>query len=157
MKQPARTYTMWDELMASPTEPLALDKRTYQLSRMWQGLASIERDAMPSKDDWRVCSDAVNLLETLVNQGVMQDPDGLLPAAVAALAEAGQRHLRVGAAIRLSAPGIFAIRSVLEDYADAIEQLPARVVIHAHRATEKRIQDIVRGRARAHDVEVTNL
>lgn len=151
------TYTLWDALMASPTELMAPATRTHQLTRMWQGLAAIERDPTPTADDWRVCSDAVNLMETLVEMGHVQDPQGLLLDAVAALAQAGKRTLGSGAPIRLDAAGIQAVRAVLEDYAGALQALPARTMVQAHRRTEHRIREILAGRRQPHDVEVVDL
>lgn len=151
------TYTIWDELTASPTELLPQAKRDYQLSRMWQGLRSLEQDPKPTSDDWRVVSDAVNLLETLVKMGEMQDNSGLLHDAVRELAIAGARHLQEGKPIRLDGPGVFTIRSVLEDYADAIGALPARTMIKAHRLTERRVAEILAGKSQPHDVEVISV
>ena len=37
------TYSHWDELMASPSTPMPEEFRRHQLTRMWNGLASIER------------------------------------------------------------------------------------------------------------------
>ncbi len=150
------TYTLMDELMASPTEPMPQAFRTHQLTRMWGGLRGMERADSPTTDDWRVCSDAVNLLETLVDQKILADDSGLLADAIEALAHAGRRHKK-GQPIRLDAAGIQAVRAVLEDYAEAVNSLPARVMIRAHRATEKRIRDILQGKKRPHDVEVMDL
>lgn len=151
------TYSVMDELLASPTDPMPTAKRTHQLTRMWQGLASIESNAEPSTEDWRVCSDAVNLLETMVlEMHVAEDTSGLLPDAIAALAYAGRRHFTHGA-IRLDGPGIHAVRSVLEAYAELLELLPARIIIRAHRLTERRIHAIYSGQRRPHDVEVMAL
>jgi hypothetical protein len=150
------TYTKLDLTLASPTEPMPLDKRTHQLTRMWGGLAAIERAAAPSTDDWRVCSDAVNLMESLVAAGWVDDAQGLLADAVQALAQAGRRHL-AGHAIRLDANGIQAVRAVLEDYAAALAQIDHRSMLYAHRATELRIWQIQKGRKRPHDVEVMAL
>lgn len=156
-KRAAYTYTLLDELLASATEPLQLAKRTHQVTRMLQGLASIERAQEPTTDDWRVCSDAVNLMETLVlEMTVAQDSQGLLQDAVAALAAAGRRH-QGGMPIRLDAPGIHAVRAVLEDYAAILDAVPARVMIRAHRLTERRISAILTGKRRPHDVEVMDL
>ena len=47
-----------------------------------------------------------------------------------------------------------AIRSVLEDYAMVLDALPERVIMQAHRQTERRIYEIIGGKARAHDVRV---
>jgi len=99
-RQPLRTYTLLAVLTASPTEPTPRDSRRHQLTRMYAGLRAIEQEQSPTTEDWRLCSDAVNLLETLVAQGHVQDTSGLLPDAVMALAMAGRRHYS-GGAIRL--------------------------------------------------------
>jgi hypothetical protein len=70
------TYSMMDELVASPTEPTPKDKRLLQLAKMWDGLASIETADTPTTNDWSVCSDAANLFETLVKMGPMRLCDG---------------------------------------------------------------------------------
>jgi hypothetical protein len=150
------SYSHWDILLASTTEPLPESHRVHQLTRMYGGLHAIETLPEPTTDDWRVCSDAVNLMETLVEMKAVEDASGLLADAVAALAKAGIRH-RQGHAIRLDAEGIRAVRAVLEDYAAVIEQLPARTMLQAHRKTEQRIHDILAGRRNPHDVEVMDL
>ena len=150
------TYSTLDEMFASSTNPTPEEFRVHQLTRMWQGLASIEAGAEPSTDDWRVCSDAVILMETLVAQGIVEDGQGLLQDAVTALAMAGKRHQTHGV-IRLDAPGIQAVRAVLEDYAACLDNLPHRTMIRCHRATERRIRDIYRGKGMAHDVEVISI
>lgn len=152
--QVLRTYTYLHELMASATEPMPKAYRTAQLTRMWSGLASIETSPKPTANDWRVVSDAVNLLETLIEMGVAEDSTGLLHDATRALAIAGARHLETGAPIRLDGAGIQAVRAVLESYAEILEQIPHRTAIAAHRRTEKRIQEIYEGKRRPHDVEV---
>lgn len=174
-----RTYSPIDELLASPTEPLSAEKRRHQLTRMWQGLHQIETAPAPSTDDWRVCSDAVNLMETLTREGErladdsgnvtpgwwrdcsgawvqIRDDSKLLMDAVYSLAAAGTRRL-TGGQIRLDAAGILAVRSVLEDYRDLLEVLPARTIIRAHRLTEERIAEIFAGKRKPHDVEIVDL
>jgi len=150
------TYTMLDEMMASPSSPMPERSRVHQLTRMWAGLANIETADNPTTDDWRVCSDAVNLMETLVCMKIVEDGSGLLLDAITALVAAGKRHRSHGV-IRLDAQGIQAVRAVLEDYAICVENLPHRTMVKCHRATEKRIRDIMKGRSMAHDVEVMSL
>lgn len=148
---------MLDEMMASPTEPLAAEKRQYQLLRMYEGLRALEIAPEPSTEDWRVVSDAVNLMETLIlEMKICEDTSGLLMDAITAMAKAGQRNL-AGGAIRLDGPGIQAVRAVLRDYAELIEVLPARTMVRCHRLTEKRILNILQGKLRPHDVEITRL
>lgn len=148
------TYTLIDEISASPTQPLAHNKRDYQLTRMWQGLHAMERLTNPTQDDWRVVSNAVNMMETLIEMGELADGDCLLHDAVTAMAEAGTRHATKGAPIRLSGPGMMAIRGLLEDYEEAMKALPARTMIRAHRKTERRVQEILRGKTLPGDVKV---
>jgi len=97
------------------------------------------------------------MVETLIDDlREMQDPDGLLMDAITALAMAGKRNL-AGKKIRLDGPGIIAMRSLLDAYQEAVECLPARIMIRAHRRTERRLWDIQDGRRRPHDVEVVKL
>ena len=156
MRPPRFTYTLWDELNASPTQAMPAEKRLHQLTRMWGGLAALETSEQPSVDDWRVCSDAVNLMETLVDMGHVQDPDGLVADCAKALADAGQRFQR-GQGLRLDGAGIRALRGVLEDYAAVLEQLPHRTMVACHRRTERRIFGIVSGRSRPHDVRIVTI
>jgi hypothetical protein len=150
------TYSLWDELNASPFEPTPARIRTHQLSVMWQGLASIETQPEPSTNDWRVCSDAANLMETLITMGVVEDTSGLLMDAITALAMAGRRA-QAGKPIRLDGAGIQAVRAVLEDYASVLEVVPQRTMIQAHRKTERRIREILAGKRQPHDIEVLRL
>ena len=151
------TYTIMDELMASPTHPLPEKSRLHQLTVMWQGLAALETAPHPTKNDWRVVSDAVNLMETLIEtMKVCEDESGLLLDAITALAMAGRRNL-AGAAIRLDGVGIQAVRAILEDYAALIDVLPARTMIRCHRLTETRLHELLEGKRKPHDVEVTTL
>jgi hypothetical protein len=144
-----------DEMMASPTEPLPVAHRTHQLTRMYNGLAAMEQGASPTTDDWQVVSDAVNLMETLIEtMKVCEDASGLLMDAITALAMAGRRNLS-GGAIRLDGAGILAVRAILEDYADILDVLPARVMIRCHRLTEKRLHELMAGKCKPHDIEVS--
>lgn len=154
-KQPVYIYTygLLDVMMASATEPLPEPKRRHQLTRMLGGLAAIEKGANPTRDDWAVCSDAVNLMETFVIAGVVADEGGLIMDGITALALAGRRAV-AGGQIRLDGPGITAMRSLLEDYAALLEVLPARTVIDCHRKTERRIREIMAGKRAAHDIEI---
>jgi len=159
-KSPAqrpKRYTILDEMMASPTEPLPVEYRRHQLTRMYEGLAAMEQGECPTTDDWRVVSDAVNLMETLIEtMQVCEDNSGLLMDAITALAMAGRRNL-AGAAIRLDGAGIQAVRAVLEDYASLLDVLPARAMIRCHRLTEKRLHELMDGKRKPHDVEITSI
>ena len=156
-KRPAQRpkhYTILDEMMASPTEPLPAEYRRHQLTRMYEGLAAMEKAPSPTTDDWRVVSDAVNLMETLIEtMQVCEDTKGLLMDAITAMAMAGKRNT-AGGAIRLDGAGIQAVRAILEDYAALLDVLPARTMIRCHRLTEKRLHDLLNGKRKPHDVAI---
>ncbi len=149
-----KRYTMMDELLASPTEPLPQAWRTHQLTKMYEGLHNLEQGDNPQPDDWRLVSDAVNLVETLVvEMKVCEDGSGLLMDAITAMAKAGRRS-KAGQSLRLDGEGIVAVRSILSDYADLINLLPARVMVRCHRLTEKRLHEILDGKRGPHDIEL---
>ena len=150
-------YTILNEMMASPTELLPADHRRHQLTKMYDGLAALEKSPEPKMTDWQVVSDAVNLMETLtVEMQVCEDTSGLLMDAITALAMAGRRNL-AGGAIRLDGAGIQAVRAILKDYAALLDVLPARTMIRCHRLTEQRLHEIFDGKRKPHDVLVTSM
>ena len=151
--QQPMTYTLMHVLLASPVNPMPESTRSFQLLRMWSGLAALEKSEKPTADDWRVCSDAVNIMESLVEMGEIEDSTGLLKDAVAALALAGRASYE-GLPLRLSGEGMVAMRAVLEDYASCLEELPARTMIKAHCKTEWRVREILAGKKLPHDVTV---
>ena len=152
------TYGLLDTLFAAPDKPMAEEKRRFQLTKMYGGLRALETAPAPTPDDWRVVSDAVNLMETLVmDMQICEDTSGLLSDAVAALALAGVRHLQDGVPIRLTGAGIQAVRAVLSDYSAMLDTLSDRTMTECHRLTERRLHDIQAGRRRAHDVEIMKL
>lgn len=150
--QPRTYYTMIDELLASDRQPMPERNRTHQQRRMADALHELMHAPAPSTNAWRVVSDAVNLLETLVQHGEapvrdvatgkviashwrdcdgdaveIRDNSGLLRDAIAAMVRAGD-HLMNGGPLRLDGPGLTAVRAVLEDYQAALETLPHRTI-----------------------------
>jgi len=152
-KQARATYTHWDVLMASGTDPMPAKKQQWQLLKMYEGLRSLEQSESPTFHDWIACSDAVNMMETLTEMGACLDTSGLLEDAVKALVEAGERY-KTHKVLRLNGEGIAAIRAVLEDYAEAIRTLPARTMLQCHIKTEARMRELLAGRGRETDVVV---
>jgi hypothetical protein len=126
----------------------------FQLTRMFEGLSALEKDPAPTYDDWKVVSDALNMMETLLVMGQVEDPDNLIGDAASALAKAGNRSLK-GHPIRLDASAIQLIRAILQDYCDVLDNLPARTMIQAHRQTESRVTKIIQGKSKPHDLRVS--
>lgn len=153
MKKPKHTYSPLDVLMASPTEPIEEEKRTYQLLRIYEGLRALEMAEEPSFSDWILCSDAVNLTEALVEMGVAEDTTGLLDEAATALGRAGERFLK-GGPIRLDGAGITAVRAIVQSYAELVAQVPKRTILQAHRRAETRLRQIREGKGQPHDIRL---
>lgn len=152
------THGLLDTLFANPDAPMPEAKRRHQLTRMYGGMHALETAPAPTPDDWRVVSDAVNLMETLVqDMRVCEDASGLLPDAVAALALAGARHMETGAPIRLNAQDIHTVRAVLADYAELLGTLSERTMTECHRRTERRVAEIHAGKKRPHDVHIVSV
>lgn len=150
------TYSHWDALLASSTEPISAERQQWQLLRMYEGLRALEQGESPTFHDWVVCSDAVNMMETFTELGICHDSSGLLEDAVQALVAAGEQY-KTRKVLRLTGPGIAAIRAVLEDYSEAIKVIPARTMLQCHRITEGRIHALLDGKGKEHDVLVKPL
>ena len=160
-------YTFMDELMASPSEPLELAKRTHHTGVIFASCDKLT-NGTATTNDWRIVSDVVNMIETLTthNNGWwtgfdgelvhMKDETGLLMKAITAMALAGKRQL-AGEELRITADNELAMRNICESYAEIIEAIPARSMVKCHRLTEKRMQDILNGRKLPHDVELVGL
>lgn len=152
----AQTYSKMHVLMASPDSPTPQFLRNTMTLPMYSGLAALEKDADPRPDDWRALADAVNLMETLVRQGLVDDESGLLKDASIAMAEAAIRHTE-GKALRLDGKGIAAMRGTLEDFTEVLEVLSHRQMLICHRETEQRIRDIYAGKTKPHDLVVVSI
>lgn len=149
------TYTLLDEMAASPIRPMTPKERAEHVGLMRRGLDAIVGADAPNIHDWRCAVDAINLTETLVvTMGVAEDPSGLLQDAVAAMAAAAERHAD-GKPLRLDGPGIHAVRSVLDDYDELLALIPMRTFVRAYRLTERRIRDILAGKGQPHDKHFT--
>jgi len=120
------TYSHWDVLLASPTEPLPLKKRQYQMGLMLKALENCK--TKPSVQDIAALSTAVDLMNTLCDMGFIEDNEKALEDAMVALMQESLNDIEV----RM-------FEGILEDYQMVMDNLPARTMIMAHRATEKRI------------------
>lgn len=134
-------YTNLDLLLASPVNPLSAKDRIGYLTKVYEALHSLETAENPTRQDWQFCTDAVNIMETLVtDMRACADEDGLIQDAADGLARAGKRLLENGK-IRLDGQAIASVRAVVEDYSMCLETFPARIMIEAHRKTEIKVQE----------------
>lgn len=133
MKQPS--YSLIDELMASPTEPLAENKRAAYMNKAWVAYHVMAGDS-PSYAAADICVDIISMVQSLVAMDVVEDASGLLLDAQSALGHCVQ-HYPEGIALSLTEDGAHAVSAVLEDYAEALAQVPARIMVRCHRRAEK--------------------
>jgi hypothetical protein len=82
----------------------------------------------PSVQDIAALSTAVDLMNTLCDMGFIEDNEKALEDAMVALMQESLNDIEV----RM-------FEGILEDYQMVMDNLPARTMIMAHRATEKRI------------------
>lgn len=150
------TYSLLEEAMASPTEPLPLSKREYQLGLIRQAIENMRSAPVVTRFDWDAIADCTNLLETLATEGEVADEGGWIAEAAREMAMAAKRF-REGKALRLTGAGMQAAVSVFEGYEMSVNALPARTIIRTHRLTERRIREIASGKRRVHDIEVVSL
>jgi hypothetical protein len=143
-RKPARfndreMFTLTEVLLASPVGPMpAADAR----QRYASTLVHLERLATapdPSALDWRTVAMAGNVIEVLLGQGVVQDPDGLLYQAFEAMRAAARRHA-AGGAIRFTGPELVAVRAMVRDWGEILEQCPHRTLLQAFRRVYSDIQ-----------------
>lgn len=141
-KSPSTHYSMMDELLASTSQPMPQRNRDYQLKQMTEALQELMQAPKPTNNAWRIVSDAVNLLETLVQHGEapIKDATGNVIASHWRDCDGDAVEIRDNSGLlRLDGLGLAAVRAVLEDYQEALEALPHRTMVRCHRSTEKRL------------------
>jgi hypothetical protein len=148
------TYSVMDAMLASPEHPMKEERRQYQLMVIRTALYSIERADNPSVDDWKIISQAINMMEMLVEMGFAKDEDGLIQDAIDSMATAAQRYKDKNV-MRFTGSEMNVIRGIIDDYQTMIENLDERTMIYCHRNTEMRLQNILKGKARPTDVRIT--
>jgi hypothetical protein len=143
-----------DAMLASPDRPMKDDKQTFQMLMIKTSLYSIERAEKPSVEDWKIISQAINMMEMLVEMGFANDDEGLINDAVDAMYTAALRY-KDKSVMRFTGNEMKIIRGIIDDYQTMIENLDERTMIHCHRKTEMRLQDILSGKSRTNDVRIS--
>ncbi len=142
------TYTHFDELLANPVNPFPVEKQTYFLTRIYEALDAIT--AEPDIENWRTLADVINLLTTLVeDMDVLEDKEKTIQQAKDVIRKAFESNNR-----SLSVVDSGIIHALVESLEEAVQTLPARTVIRAHRLTEKRVQSILNGNRQHGDIVI---
>lgn len=145
---------MMDELLASPTEP-APEVHAGRIAAARLAVQQLAAQETASVTAWSLCCMVGNVLETMLQQGLVQDPDGLLQDGFDALKRAAQAVRAPGDPVTLPAADLPTVAAMVEDWAAIMEAAPARSIIRAFRATDRRIREIEAGKVQPHDFTVT--
>ena len=156
MKTKPRTYSLLDEMFASPITPMPLASQRYTMMGYLEAMAAIKLEPDPSEHHWRVLADAVNLAESLIEMGELQDNDGLIRDAVQAMGRTALRY-QEGGPLRLDGDALKAMTALVDDMGEVVATLPHRTMIRAHRYAEKRVRDINEGKRKPGDVVISVL
>jgi hypothetical protein len=142
------------------TDPLSLlrpadpARRGAVLLRFLTALDTLARGEHPGEAEWRDLSDAINTVETLALTLHKLDPHEVMPrvnAAIAALVGAAKRY-RAGQGMRLDAPGLQALRAVIDVYGQCLEALTEREMALAQAETQRRVNQLLRSKKPTEEV-----
>jgi hypothetical protein len=148
-------FTLMDELLASPSQPAAPDVHRFRISAAREAVVRMRTPETANITAWSLCCMVGNVLETMLQQGLVADPDGLLQDGFDALKRANQAARAPGDPVVLPAADWPVVEGMVEDWVAVLTEAPARDVIRAFRATDRRIRDIEAGRLQPHDYTVT--
>jgi hypothetical protein len=163
--QTMQLYSIVDELMASPVNPLHKNQRDHHLGIIAKSFHALEKGEHPTLQDVGHVADAVNMLDTIVNMRFNQTakdfdeiefPDETRRASTDAVARCAIRGRETGT-YRFDAPGLVVVRELIEFYSDLLDVLPARVFIKAHRKTTTDVADALAGRLKSKDIQVVEV
>ena len=82
-------FSMLDELLASPTDP-APEVHAQRIAAARAAVASMRSPETASITAWSLCCMVGNILETMLQHGLVADPDGLLQDGFDALKRAAR-------------------------------------------------------------------
>ena len=134
-------YSHAEVLSASSIKPLHKRKREPLVLAVREAVEAVAAGAA-TVEHWRTLADAANIVETLISFGTFEDPDGLFTDAVNAVAGMGRQH-GSGQAMRLDAEQQEHMTDFGNAYQLVLEQASERTYLHAHRATERRLRELL--------------
>lgn len=132
---------------AYPDAPASADKRERLMGTLRSALEGIARGTHPGEEDWRLLSDAVNLVETMEMRGNLDrgDTTVVMTAALKGMVLAAERY-RAGKGMRMDGEGMQAMRQVLDIYEQTLEGLPERETVQIMIETQRRVSAVLAGR-----------
>jgi hypothetical protein len=146
------TYSHFDLLLADPINPLSEKKATFYMLKIYQALDAFDTELYPELHHWQTLSDVANMLETLTKEfELLEDKEGVIKDGIDVLSRAYKRK-EAGLPNTIDYDDLTMLRQMVNSYSYAIETLPERIMVSAHRATEKRIRSILTGNKKDGDI-----
>lgn len=145
-KQPTRgfdhreMFTLAEVLVASPTEPMPAWDAKKRLADTERHLEQLATAPAPTALDWRCVAMAGNVLEVLLEQEIIDDPECVLREGFDAMRAAARRFHEKGV-IRFSGPELVAVRAMIRNWGTVLELCPHRTLLQSFRTVYRRIQD----------------
>lgn len=134
-----------------PADP---QRRNAVLLRFLSAIDSMARGSHPGEAEWRDLSDAINTVETLALRLRKLEASEVMPvvnAAIAAMVGAANRF-KAGQGMRLDAPGLQALRDVVDVYRQCLEGLTEREMALAQAETQRRVNALLHAKNPNHEV-----
>lgn len=142
-----RRFTQFDEVLASAISPMNYRKVNATVDTLRHCVdAVLYGEKAPERWHWVEIVDAVNLIETFIREGYIDDPDGLHCDLHKSMVSAGTRFLSGKVSqLRFDAKGAAALAEFVDGFADMLRELPERKVVRAHRLTIERMERVLAG------------
>ena len=134
--------------------PADAQRRSAVLLRFLSALDAMARGEHPGEAEWRDLSDAINTVETLAVTLRKLDVAEVMPivnAAIAAMVGAAKRF-RDGNGMRFDAPGLQAMRVIVDVYAQCLDGLTEREMAVAQAETQRRVNALLHAKSTTHEV-----
>ncbi len=127
--------------------------RVAVITRLHMDLEEVRTADNPDRECWRNLADAMNYLQSCAELGVIEDPQGAIDAAKAALLD-GHQSVEKRGKLRVNGQSLSSLANLLEQLASILDAISERQHWTIVRRTEKRIGDIWRGKVKRGDVVV---
>lgn len=151
LPRPGESFTLVDEMMASPVRPMPAADAADRVRDARSHLASLTHGAEPTTMDWKVCATVGNLIEIMLEFGLIQDDDGLLANAQRVLKDVAEHAITHNVAPRLVGAEVQFVEAIVDAYEHVLAELPHRTMLRVFRETDKRMRMVKLGHVRAGD------
>lgn len=148
---PGESLTLVDEWFASADTPMPAADAAERVRIVRHHLEQIKTAPNPDTMSWRVVAMVGNVIENMLELGIIDDDTGLLPDAQEALRVAAERTIERGTPIRFTGPGLEAVTWMVDAFADLLGSVPHQKVVRALRLTDLRMRAIDSGQRRPGD------